>query len=312
MINNTISLVKKLSVFDIFYFKSAAKKLIKDKIVFIDVGAAGDLIPRWKKIESKIFTIAFEPDEIAYKKLRDLKINNKKIYNIALSEKKSFRNFYICRDAEKSSFYKPNYELLKNYPNPKRFDIKKTIKFKVDALDNIGNFKPDFIKLDTQGSELEILRGSKKNLNECIGLEVEVEFQKMYRNQTLFSDVFKFLENNGFDFIDFSEKTYWTYKNTSNIGQNLIFANALFLKNNISVKKFSKKKLRKYILISLIYNKINLVENILNQVNISEKKEIKNILFVFFLRAKIISFFKKIFNLIIKFLGVELSNNNIN
>ena len=134
----------------------------------------------------------------------------------------------------------------------------------------------------------------------------------MYRNQTLFSDVFKFLENNGFDFIDFSEKTYWKYKNTSNIGQNLIFANALFLKNNISVKKFSKKKLRKYILISLLYNKINLVENILNQVNISEKKEIKNILFVFFLRAKIISFFKKIFNLIIKFLGVELSNNNIN
>ena len=32
MINNTISLVKKLSVFDIFYFKSAAKKLIKDSV----------------------------------------------------------------------------------------------------------------------------------------------------------------------------------------------------------------------------------------------------------------------------------------
>ncbi len=312
MIDNIISLIKKVSIFDNFYFKSVTKKLIRDKITFIDVGAAGDLISRWKKIESKIITVAFEPDKVAFKKLKNAKINNKRIYNIALSDSKGFKNFYICRDGEKSSFLKPNFELLKNYPNAKRFDIKKIIKFKVDKLDNIGNFKPDFIKLDTQGSELEILKGSKKNLRECIGLEVEVEFQKMYRNQKLFNDVFHFLQNNGFDFIDFSEKTYWKFKNTSNIGQNLIFANALFLKNNVSVKKYSYKKLRKYILISLLYNKLNLVENILNEINVSQKKEITGILFVFFIRAKIISVLKKFFNFIIKFLGVDLSNNNIN
>ena len=114
------------------------------------------------------------------------------------------------------------------------------------------------------------------------------------------------------DFIDFSEKTYWRYKNTSNIGQTLIFADPLFLKNNISVSKYSFKKLKKYILISLIYNKINLVENVVNQLNLSKKKEIQKTLFLFFLRAKLISLFKKIFNFVIKFLGIELSNNNIN
>ena len=76
--------------------------------------------------------------------------------------------------------------------------LKKKIKLKVNSLDNIENFKPDFIKLDTQGSELEILKGSKKNLNECIGLEVEVEFQKMYENQNLFNEVFDFLKKKWF------------------------------------------------------------------------------------------------------------------
>ena len=312
MTNNIISLIKKFSIFDNFCFDFVSKKLVQDKIVFVDVGAAGDLISRWKKVESKVLIIAFEPDKVAFDKLKRAKTTNKRFFNIALSNKKGIKNFYVCKDGEKSSFFKPNYQLLKKYPDVKRFDIKKKIKLKVNSLDNIENFKPDFIKLDTQGSELEILKGSKKNLNECIGLEVEVEFQKMYENQNLFNEVFDFLKKNGFEFIDFSEKTYWKYKNTSNIGQTLIFANALFLKNNISVSKYSFKKLKKYILISLIYNKINLVENVVNQLNLSKKKEIQKTLFLFFLRAKLISLFKKIFNFVIKFLGIELSNNNIN
>lgn len=312
MINNIILLIKKFSFFDNFYFNFVSKKLIEDKIVFVDVGAAGDLISRWKKIGSNVLTISFEPDRVAFDKLKRIKNNDNKYFNIALSNKKGIKNFYVCRDGEKSSFYKPNYELLKKYPNVKRFNIKKKIKLKVNSLDNIGNFNPDFIKLDTQGSELEILKGSTKNLSECIGLEVEVEFHEIYKNQNLFNEVFYFLQKNKFEFVDFSEKTYWRLKNTTNIGQKLIFANALFLKKDILVGKYSFKKLKKYLLILLIYNKINLIENVINQLNFSQKKEIKKILFLFFLRAKLISIFKKIFNFIVKFLGIELSNNNIN
>lgn len=312
MIDKTITFLNKISFFDNFYFARTAKKLVKDKILFIDIGAAGGVISRWKKIESLMSSVSFEPDKESFVNLKKNKKKNDKIFNIALSDKVGFKNFYICREGEKSSFYKPNYELIKNYPNPKRYDIKKKIKFKVNKLDNIANFKPDFIKIDTQGSELEILKGSKKNLIKCIGLEVEVEFQEIYKNQKLFDDVFKFLKNNGFEFIDFSEKTYWQYKNTSKLGQNLIFGNALFMKNDNLVKKFNIKEIRKYILIALLYNKINLIENILNQLSEDKKKNLKNDLFIFFIRANIISGFKKLFNFFIKLLGIELSNNNIN
>ena len=218
----------------------------------------------------------------------------------------------ICKESEKQYFNKQKYGFLKNYPNPRRYGIKKKIKFKVNKLDNIGNFKPDFIKIDTQGSELEILKGSKKNLIRCIGLEVEVEFQEIYKNQKLFSEIFIFLEKNGFKFIDFAEKTYWNYKNTSKLGQNLVFANALFLKNDLLIKKFTNKEIKKYILIALLYNKVNLIENIINKMNIYQKKNIKQDLMFFFIRASFISGIKKIFNFLIKLFGIELSNNNIN
>ena len=312
MTDNIIAFLKKISIFDNFFFARVAKKLIKDKIVFIDIGAAGGVISRWKKIETQLFSVAFEPDNESFNKLKKNKKKNNKIFNIALSNKKGLKDFYICNDSEKSSFYKPNYELLKNYPNPKRFDIKKRIKFKVNKLDNIGNFKPDFIKIDTQGSELEILQGSKNNLIKCIGLEVEVEFQKIYNNQKLFNEVFAFLKKNGFEFIDFSEKTYWNYKDTSKLGQNLVFANALFLKNDDLIKKFTNKQIRKYILIALLYNKVNLIENILNQLDNFQKKDIKKNLIIFFIRASFISGIKKLFNFFIKLFGIELSNNNIN
>ena len=68
MTNNIISLIKKFSIFDNFCFDFVSKKLVQDKIVFVDVGAAGDLISRWKKVERKVLIIAFEPDKVAFNK----------------------------------------------------------------------------------------------------------------------------------------------------------------------------------------------------------------------------------------------------
>ena len=61
----------------------------------------------------------------------------------------------------------------------------------------------DFLKLDTQGNELDILR-SAGNLLDRIGvIKTEVEFLPVYEGQPLFSDVAKFLIDQGFEFVDF-------------------------------------------------------------------------------------------------------------
>jgi hypothetical protein len=57
---------------------------------------------------------------------------------------------------------------------------------------------PDFFSLDTQGSELEILRGSPQALFSTLGLVSEAEFLPLYQDQPLSGELTEFLLNSGF------------------------------------------------------------------------------------------------------------------
>jgi len=64
---------------------------------------------------------------------------------------------------------------------------------------------PDFLSLDTQGSELEILLGSERAFNRsCLGLATEISFHPMYQGQALFSSIFDFALRHGFYFAGFT------------------------------------------------------------------------------------------------------------
>src|SRR5207248_2510884 len=61
-----------------------------------------------------------------------------------------------------------------------------------------GVDRVDFIKLDTQGSELDILQGAGFLLDDCLGLQLEVMFSPLYEGQPLFADVDTYLRSRGF------------------------------------------------------------------------------------------------------------------
>jgi FkbM family methyltransferase len=247
-------------------------KKISDKFpfLFIDAGAMGGAaLKRWKALTPIMKVYAFEPDTREFCKLRDSKKIRYLDY-ILFSESKDL-TFYIAKDAGKSSIFEPNMEFLTQYEDYERFNIidKKLISAdKVKTLDAIirENSIPDidFLKLDTQGSELHVLQGA---LQECIpkifGLQIEVEFVELYKNQPLFKEVDEFLQDNGFQLIDL-RRVYWKRKDFYDyIGKGeLIFADALYFKK---IAKFrqqllfnkesigGKSKIIKSILISLVY-----------------------------------------------------------
>lgn len=65
---------------------------------------------------------------------------------------------------------------------------------------------PDFLSLDTQGSELPIIKGAIDTLTrgDIVGLIVEVQFVELYKNVDRFGDVALWLEENGFHFAGFA------------------------------------------------------------------------------------------------------------
>ena len=63
---------------------------------------------------------------------------------------------------------------------------------------------PDFLSLDVQSGEYEVLQGARDALEQSIcGLIVEVEFGEMYVGQRRFQDVYDLLDGAGFDFVRF-------------------------------------------------------------------------------------------------------------
>jgi FkbM family methyltransferase len=63
---------------------------------------------------------------------------------------------------------------------------------------------PDFLSLDVQSGEYEVLQGACDALEQNIcGLIVEVEFGEMYVGQRRFQDVYDLLDDAGFDFVRF-------------------------------------------------------------------------------------------------------------
>jgi FkbM family methyltransferase len=84
---------------------------------------------------------------------------------------------------------------------------KKTIT--LDTLFKDKNIKFDFAKLDTQGSELDILKGGRKTLSTCKYILIEVSLKYYNEGVPLKDDIIKFMKEFSFNKYDIVEQTFW-------------------------------------------------------------------------------------------------------
>ncbi len=223
-----------------------------------DVGAAGGLDSRWKFLEPNLIEILFEPGLESFKELEMCSEEHSIIFNSALSDSKKEVNFNICRWHQASSIYEPNFNIIKNYPNPERFEVIDRITMEADSLSNLLSSKNvkslDFLKIDTQGSELEILKGAGNYIDSVIGVEVEVEFVELYKNQPLFDEVHAFLLDHGLTLIDL-KRSFWSRDNISDKKGQLIFADGLYFRRPESILEtnLSEERVLKAISVYLAY-----------------------------------------------------------
>jgi len=82
-------------------------------------------------------------------------------------------------------------------------DIVKSVDIEINRLDSLVNRGDvptiDFLSVDAQGAELDIINGASSNFKSSVlGIVCEVEFARLYEGQGLFCDTQQCLEDNGF------------------------------------------------------------------------------------------------------------------
>jgi FkbM family methyltransferase len=195
---------------------------------FIDVGSHlgtySDLILKYFK-KSKIIMI--EPQKEIFKKIKLKYKNNKKILilNHAISDKNVNRNLYINYHDLTSSLTKFNYnnnylkiksKIFNTTPHGmiKEKLIIKTIKMStLLSKENITNV--DLIKIDTEGHELEVLKGMGDKIKKIKNILIEFHNDKIFIDynpkkvhQYLLKNNFILLKKFKFPFTKWEDRFY--------------------------------------------------------------------------------------------------------
>jgi FkbM family methyltransferase len=148
--------------------------------------------------------------------------------------------------------------------------LERTVVLEAVGLDDVmireGLGPPDILKLDTQGSELEILRTAGQALQGTSLVEVETEFFPMYRGQPLFADVGTLLRSSGFELLYLDrhfEQRRVIFKGLSR-GQ-LIDADALYGKSPSQLRHWLPERIAKYIILLCHYGHLDMACQILKE-----------------------------------------------
>ena len=204
-------------------------KIILKKIgsisTFVDIGANRgqfSLLANFFFPKSKIFM--FEPLKSEFNILSDIfkKNNNIKIFNLAVGNSINWRYIYETKDNDSSSILKPSKLQLRYFP---RTFIVKTYKVKMVRLKYfLKNLKkPIFLKIDVQGYELEVLKGT--SLNEIKYIYLEASNIQLYKKQPLMNDIIRYLSSKNFRLIKILN--CFKYKKKT-IQSDLLFINSIY------------------------------------------------------------------------------------
>ncbi len=196
--------------------------------------------------------IGFEPNQAECDRLNAVGGNGCKYLPYAIGEGDR-RTFRICADSRTSSLYEPNTPLLahfNNLENPCR--VVDRVEMATVPLDRIEEAHgADYLKLDVQGAEVDVLRGARTVLENVLVVHAEVEFIPLYRDQPLFGDVDALLRGHGFlfhKFPGFAGRAFQPIVVNNDLNKGLsqmLWAEAVYVKSFLDFGRLDPVKLLK-------------------------------------------------------------------
>jgi FkbM family methyltransferase len=155
------------------------------------------------------WVVSFEPDPNSYQQLKARLKNDARLRIIqkALGSEVGKAYFNLSAASTLNSFREPDFESSKH--GNKMRQIVERIEVEVDLIDHLLPGLLDtlqvsrpYLKMDTQGFDLEVLRGAKISMKRFVGLQFEGSVIPIYKNMPHLTDMLAYIEPYGFRISD--------------------------------------------------------------------------------------------------------------
>ena len=256
----------------------------KDKLNALDIGAQGGFFGDsifQKKYDSFFSPIVVEPIKGEAEKLIH---QNYQVIQKGLWSSNCKKKLYILENRSgSSSMYKPNKDTYGLYNLKEKdfslFNITNEIEVECttikESLNSLGVVHLDFLKIDTQGSELEILKGLGDY--RPLMIKIEVQVVSMYKDVPSWTELLNHLNKTNYmtcEWINISP-----HSTRSPVEMDMIFIPNYLTESG---KKLIIDREKQFISLMLIFGHIRLLQTISTKLNFSSDNEIQKLKDKFF------------------------------
>jgi FkbM family methyltransferase len=197
---------------------------LQQPLVLADVGVRWGFEPRWTALAPAARLIGFDADadECAALRRRHAHLPRVEFAPVALSDRAGTQTLHVTREPAASSLLEPDPEVLRRRRGMRAMRPAGTMEIQTETLEAWAERsrvdRIDVLKLDVQGAELAVLRGAGALVAGVRALDLEVEFNPIYRGQPLFADIDAFLRERGFALWRLGELTHYGLPGAGNAG----------------------------------------------------------------------------------------------
>lgn len=191
-----------------------AAALAGNPLVAVDIGARGGFEPDLLPLAFAVDGIGFEPEQDAFASLHEAgPWRSLRYLPLAVSGSGGPRTLHVTRDRQSTSLLEPDPEAIAAFDKPQFVTVDRQTTIDTvtlpAALARIGVERIDYLKLDVEGPELEILKSAPGLVERLLAVKTEVMFVPMRRGQPRAAEMEQFMTAAGFALMDLVRPAHW-------------------------------------------------------------------------------------------------------
>ncbi len=202
---------------DLFRATPFAEAMSAVPVLCYDIGARGGIDSDLAPIAFATDTVGFEPDEDAHRRLSQSDLGpwrSRTLIPMALGARAETRRLNLTRDPVSTTLMTPDPSIGRRFNKPQFFDVVGTVDVATIDLDSAvaqnGGRPPDYIKIDVEGAEAEIMgSGGAATMGEVLAVKTEVGAFRFREEQPVFAELDTLLRGCGFEMMDITNVSRW-------------------------------------------------------------------------------------------------------